>query len=71
MKMVQKKLIADRDLTYEHAIAIAQGSEQANRNLRAIKIQRLQTGNFTVKQEPVHKLYARNKAFKFYKSHRS
>ncbi len=44
---IQRKLLAERDLTYERALAIAQGSEGADKNLREMR---------TVKQEPVNKL---------------
>ena len=57
---IQKKLLAEKDLTYERAIAIAQGSEQADRNMREIRTQKSQTST-TFKQEPVNRLQVRTK----------
>lgn len=57
---IQKKLLAERELTYERAIAVAQGSEQADRNMREIKTQK--TMGVTVKQEPVNRLLVGAKA---------
>ncbi len=45
---IQRKLLAERDLTYERALAIAQGSEEADKNLR-------ETRNEDCEQEPVRK----------------
>ena len=57
---IQKKLLAEVDLTYERAIAIAQGFEQADKNMREIRTQKPHTG-VTVKQEPVNRLQVKSK----------
>ena len=54
---IQRKLLAERELTYERALAIAQGSEEADRNLREMRISKSKpTPSVVVKQEPVNQL---------------
>ena len=36
-KAIQRKLLVERDLTYERDLAIAQESEEADKNLRTLK----------------------------------
>ena len=61
---IQKKLLQEKDLTFQRALAIAQGSEAADRNLREMKApkQELDSNSkgVTVKSEPVHKVSRRN-----------
>ncbi len=59
---IQRKLLAERDLTYDRAIAIAQGSELADRNMREIR--KPQSNSLPIKQEPVHKIQARGQRAK-------
>ena len=55
---IQKRLLAERDLTYQCALTIAQGSEAADKNLRELKAPRHEasssTSGITVIQEPVN-----------------
>ena len=52
---IQRKLLAERELTYERALAIAQGSEEADRNLREMRIVKSKPiPSVVVKQEPDH-----------------
>ncbi len=53
---IQKKLLGERDLTYERALAIAQGSEEADRNLREMRGSTEKHSSMAIKQEPVHQL---------------
>ena len=56
---IQRKLLAERELTYERALAIAQGSEEAYRNLREMRIAKSKPiPSVVVKQEPVNQLSA-------------
>ena len=56
---IQRKLLAERELTYELALAIAQGSEEADRNLREMRIAKSKhIPSVVVKQEPVNQLSA-------------
>ena len=55
---IQKKLLAERDLTYDRALLIAQGFEEADKNLKEM---RMQKPTVMVKQEPVHQLQQRTK----------
>ena len=56
---MQRKLLAERELTYEWALAIAQGSEEADHNLREMRISKSKpTPSVVVKQEPVNQLSA-------------
>ena len=56
---IQRKLLVERNLTYELALAIAQGSEEADRNLREMRISKSKpTPSVMVKQEPVNQLSA-------------
>ncbi len=59
---IQRKLLAERDLTYDRAFAIAQGSELADRNMREIR--KPQSNSLPIKQEPVHKIQARGQRAK-------
>ena len=58
--IIQKKLLQEKELTFQRALAIAQGSEAADRNLREMKApkQELDSNSkgITVKSEPVHKV---------------
>ena len=60
---IQKKLLQEKNLTFQRALAIAQGSEAADRNLREMKVpkQELDSNSkgVTIKSEPVHKLYGK------------
>ena len=53
---IQERLLAEKDLTFERALDIAQGSEEVGRNLREIRNQKIQPSSVTVKQEPVNKV---------------
>ncbi len=55
---IQKKLLAERDLTFDRALMIAQGFEEADKNLREMRTQKSSSG-VMVKQEPVHQLQRR------------
>ena len=56
---IQRKLLAEREITYERALAIAQGSEEADRNLREIRISKSKSiPSVVVKQELVNQLSA-------------
>ena len=55
----QERLFVVKDLTFERALDIAQGSEEAGRNLREIRNQKIQPSSVTVKQEPVNKVQPR------------
>ena len=56
---IQKKFLAERNLTFDKALAIAQGSEEADRNLREMRAPKNKVGvGVLVKQEPVHQLQA-------------
>ena len=61
---IQKKLFQEKDLTFQRALAIAQGSEAADRNLREMKApqQELNSNSkgVTVKLCTVHKVSRRN-----------
>ena len=57
---IQERLLAEKDLTFERALDIAQGSEEAGRNLREIRNQKIQPSSVTVKQEPVNKVQPRS-----------
>ena len=62
---IQRKLLAERELTYERALAIAQGSEEADRNLREMRIaQSKPIPSVVVKQEPVNQLSANRRVGK-------
>ena len=50
---IQKKLLAEKALTFEAALSIAQGSEAATKNLKEMQSP---VTPITVKQEPVHKV---------------
>ncbi len=58
---IQKKLLAERDLTYDRALMIAQGFEEADKNLKEM---RMQKPPMTVKQEPVYQLQQRPQDFR-------
>ena len=53
---IQKKLLGEHNLTYERALAIAQSSEEADRNLREMRNLRPKGTSVTIKQEPVNQL---------------
>ena len=57
---IQKKLLQEKELTFQRALPIAQGSEAADRNLREMKApkQKMDSNSrgITVKPEPVHKV---------------
>ena len=56
---IQRKLLAERELTYEWDLAISQGSEEADRNLREMRISKSKpTPSVVIKQEPVNQLSA-------------
>ena len=57
---IQERLLAEKDLTFERALDIAQGSEEAGRNLREIRNQKIQPSSVTVKQKPVNKVQPRS-----------
>lgn len=57
---IQKRLFAEQNLTYKRALEIAQGSEEADRNLREMKAPH--GASVTVKQEPVHQVTVRKKS---------
>ena len=56
----QKKLLTERDLTLQWALAIAEGSEAADRDLKEMKA--LRVDQFRVKEEPVHKVKGKGNA---------
>ena len=56
---IHKKLLAARNLTFDEALAIARGSEEADRNLREMRAPKNKVGvGVVVKQELVHQLQA-------------
>ena len=56
---IRRKLLTERELTYERNLAIAQESEEADRNLREMRISKSKPKpSVVVKQEPVHQLSA-------------
>ena len=57
---IQERLLAEKDLTFERTLDIAQGSEETGRNLREIRNQKIQPSSVTVKQEPVNKVQPRS-----------
>ena len=65
---IQKKLLQEKELTFQRALAIAQGSEPADRNLREMKApkQELDSNSrrITVKPVPVHKVCRKKPSIK-------
>ena len=59
---IQKKLLAEKDLTFERALAIAQGLEEADRNLQEMRgpSKSAPSSSVVVKQEPVNQLRSRS-----------
>ena len=55
---IQKELLSEKDLTFERALAIAQGLEEADRNLREMGApsKAAPSASVVVKQEPVNQL---------------
>ena len=65
---IQKKLLQEKELTFQRALAIAQGSEAADRNLREMKAPKQEldynSRGITVKPEPVHKVFGKKPSTK-------
>ena len=53
---IQKKLLAEPKLTYKRALEIAQGCEEAEKNLREMRAPRRDTPSFSPSKQDVHKL---------------
>ena len=57
---IQKKLFCDTDLTFERAFAIAEGSAEADKNVKELETLRTHPSRVAVKQEPVNKVQPRS-----------
>ena len=57
---IQKKLFCETDLTFERAFAIAEGSAEADKNVKELETLRTHPSRVTMKQEPVNKVQPRS-----------
>ena len=58
---IQKKLLAEPKRTYKRALEMAQGCEEAEKNLREMRASQHVTPNFILSKQDVHKLTSARK----------
>lgn len=59
---IQRRLLAEKELTYDKAIVLALGSEEADRNLREMRDPKMAASSVAVKQEPINQVSSKGRS---------